>query len=80
MIVALIGLAVLALVVFAFVLEPVLRGRADQVVLDAVAEPRPVEQLIADEPVEVEPDDARGGREQPRSQRTVDRPVAGDVA
>lgn len=37
MITALVGLAILALVVFAFVLEPVLRARPDRVELDAAA-------------------------------------------
>ena len=41
-----IALLVLAVVVFAFVLEPILRAKRDQVVLDAVAlpEPEPLEE------------------------------------
>lgn len=37
---ALIGLAIIALVVFLFVLEPILRAKGDEAVLDAAALPR----------------------------------------
>jgi hypothetical protein len=37
---ALIGLTVIAVVVFLFVLEPILRARGDEAVLDAAALPR----------------------------------------
>jgi len=40
---------VLAIVVFAFVLEPVLRARSDRVVLDAVALPRPADSVVNDD-------------------------------
>jgi hypothetical protein len=84
--VELIGLVVLALVVFAFVLEPVIRARGDQVVLDAVAEPLPAEQLA-----DVDPrasSDATDGpapsaddrAAHPRAPVAVDRPVAGDAS
>lgn len=43
MIVELIAVALLAVAIFAFVLEPVLRAKSDVVQLDAVAMPRPGE-------------------------------------
>ncbi|MEX1158384.1 MAG: hypothetical protein WEC79_05580 [Thermomicrobiales bacterium] len=46
---ALIALAVLAVVIFAFVLEPVLRARGDRVVLDAAALPEHHDGLTIDE-------------------------------
>ena len=42
---ALVALAVLAVVIFAFVLEPVLRARSDQAVLDAAALPEHEQQV-----------------------------------
>lgn len=78
---AIIGSIVLAIVVFAFVLEPVLRARADSVVLDEVALPRSPERVEdADQAEsldsEIEPE-MIGYPSQPRAQ--IDRPVGSDL-
>ena len=84
MIIPLIGVIVLALVVFAFVLEPVLRARSDRVELDAVAwkpaiDPDPNdldEPLAADQPgasAEDPAPDARGAG------HVVERRAVGDA-
>lgn len=63
MILPLIGLAVLALIMLVFVLEPILRARSDAVVLDAAALPR-----TESEPVdEVDPGDEHVTDSVPRS-------------
>ena len=87
MTVALIGLAVLAVVIFAFVLEPVLRARPEGATLDAVAEPRPAEMLTNDGALSLDDDSDRpsasagGERDTPlRQPIVVDRPAAGDVS
>ncbi len=54
MIFSLVALAVLGLVILAFVLEPVLRAKSSATVLDAAAMPRPEEELLDDEAVEFE--------------------------
>lgn len=81
MILAFIASIVLAIVVFAFVLEPVLRARADSVVLDEVALPRSPERVEDDEQAEalgseIEPETA-GYLSHPRTQ--IDRPVGSDL-
>lgn len=43
MTIALVALVILAIVVFAFVLEPIVRAHSDRAVLDAVALPQPVD-------------------------------------
>lgn len=78
---AIIGSIILAIVVFAFVLEPVLRARADRVVLDEVALPRSRERIGDDESVEaldpeIEPE-MLGYPSHPRAQ--IDRPVGSDL-
>lgn len=78
----LVGVVVLAIVVFAFVLEPVLRARGDRVVLDAVAMPRPAEvndddddALDADDAIDSSnPERVSGGRV------TLVRPVSSDIS
>lgn len=58
---SLIAIAVLSIVVLAFVLEPILRARSDAVVLDAAALPRSEPELqddagaVEDEPVDHAP-------------------------
>lgn len=80
---ALIALAVLAVVIFAFVLEPIVRARGDQATLDAAALPEHDEPFDEDEIVE-QPDDEstpevnderlRGGRV------AIDRPAGSDAS
>jgi hypothetical protein len=83
----LLGLTVLAVVIFAFVLEPVLRAKADRVELDAAAfaplpeHPTgddellvsPSEQLMHDAPPEAESDNRAG-------LATVERRAIGDLS
>jgi hypothetical protein len=82
---AIIGMVVIALVVLAFVLEPILRARGDVVVLDSVALPELVEpdddELIDgvedDEILDAEPgadDRATAGR------MTIDRAASSDAS
>jgi hypothetical protein len=49
---SLIAVAILAAIMFLFVLEPVLRARGDRVVLDAAALPRRDESSVDDDPTE----------------------------
>lgn len=80
---ALIALAVLAVVIFAFVLEPVVRARSDQTVLDAAVLPEHDEPVVADETVEpgdnqtapVADSEPLGGR-----RVSIDRPAGSDVS
>ena len=81
---ALIALAVLAVVIFAFVLEPIVRARGDRAVLDAAVLPEHDEPLDDDVTVEQpdsEPtfegnsdDRLRGGRV------AIDRPAGSDAS
>jgi hypothetical protein len=81
---ALVGLAVLAVVIFAFVLEPIVRARGDRAVLDAAVLPEHdepveddefVEQLDSEPASEVHSDDRlRGGRV------AIDRPAGSDAS
>ena len=81
---ALVALAVLAVVIFAFVLEPIVRARGDRAVLDAAVLPEHDEPLDDDETVEQpdsEPafegnsdDRLRGGRV------AIDRPAGSDAS
>lgn len=82
MIVELIAVAVLALAIFAFVLEPVLRARGDAVVLDAVAMPRASEHPEDAPDLEPEPGhDADDDAESPAGPRVVlDRPANSDAS
>ena len=81
---ALVGLAVLAVVIFAFVLEPIVRAHGDRAVLDAAVLPEhdePVEDdeivelLDNEQPSDVNTDDRlRGGRV------AIDRPAGSDAS
>lgn len=77
MIVELVGVVVLAIVVFGFVLEPVLRAKSDRVVLDAVALPRAAE--IVDDDLDESPIDAAADEQSHErsggGRVTLDRPV-----
>ena len=80
---ALVALAVLAVVVFAFVLEPVVRARGDRTVINTVALPEretPLDEDEAFEPAEDEPaaidgDERLSGRRLP-----IDRPAGSDAS
>ena len=77
------GIVVLAVVVFAFVLEPVLRARGDKVVLDAVALPRPPEVPIEDEldtSETVAPEDEPGTERVAADRVALNRPVSSDIS
>lgn len=79
---ALVGLVVLAVVIFAFVLEPIVRARSDQAVLDAAVlpehddEPDEVDTYgpSGDEP-EADGDKRTGGR-----RVAIERPASSDVS
>jgi hypothetical protein len=85
---ALLAIIVLAIVVFAFVLEPVLRARGDRVVLDAVSLPRPEDEPIEDAVVDGASDDDErrdmsGGRVEERRPNVavpIDRPAGSDAS
>jgi hypothetical protein len=76
-------LAVLAIVIFAFVLEPIVRAHGDRAVLDAAVLPEHdepleddgIELLDNEHPSDVNPDDRlRGGRV------AIDRPAGSDAS
>lgn len=80
---ALVALAVLAVVIFAFVLEPIVRARSDQAVLDAAALPEhePAvddDDLVTTDGVEppptVDQDERSSGR-----RVTIERPAGSDA-
>lgn len=79
---ALVGTVLLAILVFAFVLEPLLKARPDEIVVDAVALPD-----LADDDVDSVERDHEESPEEPKSAaeerpvtgRVVDRPVGGDL-
>jgi len=78
---ALVGTVLLAILVFAFVLEPLLRARPDEIIVDAVALPVRVDdatepEVSDDERIEASHDDT-GERSIPG--RVVDRAVGGDA-
>ena len=79
---ALVASLVIALAVFLFVLEPVIRARADQVTLDEVALPLPPKELDAGEAL-IEPpfetDDTPPATERPAARAALDRPAGSDV-
>ncbi|HEX5167330.1 MAG TPA: hypothetical protein VFV93_18120 [Thermomicrobiales bacterium] len=81
---ALVALAVLAVVVFAFVLEPVVRARGDRTVIDTVALPEheaPLEDVEALEPDADEPTAAIDGDERLSGRRLpIDRPAGSDAS
>lgn len=81
---ALVALAVLAVVVFAFVLEPVVRARADRTVIDTVALPdhdAPLDDDEALEPDEDVPSAAIEGDERLSGRRLpIDRPAGSDAS
>lgn len=81
MTIAIVGSIVLAVVVFAFVLEPVLRAREDRVVLDEIAGPQPAQPFPDDDEfVSADGDDETVIAESPsRRPVQVDRPLGGDV-
>ena len=81
---ALVALAVLAVVIFAFVLEPIVRAKSDQAVLDAAALPEhetpldddDVARPASDEPsVTVEQDERLSGR-----RVKIERPAGSDAS
>jgi len=77
---ALIGLALLAIVVFGFVLEPVLRARSDQAVLDAAVLPEH-DHAVDDEIDEAEPAVDAGLDDRPAARHvTIDQPVSSDLS
>ena len=83
MILPLVGLTVLAVVMLAFIIEPVLRAREDSVLLDAAALPRPAEELPEEpdfgdaDPHEVAPDHER--RPAPGIPAAIEARPAGDA-
>ena len=83
----LIGLAVLAVVIFAFVLEPVLRARGDRVELDAAVLSRLSQRRTGDDDLLVSPDEELQRAEQHDGERAgrpsgaaVERRAAGDLS
>lgn len=81
---ALIALAVLAVVIFAFVLEPIVRARGDRAVLDAAALPEHDEQLTDEIDAEQLENQAaaavEGDERQSRQRVTIDRPAGSDAS
>ena len=83
---ALVGLAVLAVVIFAFVLEPVLRARGDRAVLDAASLPEhdfglPDDDAIGNESLEDLPRPSQALDERQGGRRTaIDRPAGSDAS
>jgi hypothetical protein len=80
---ALIALVVLAVVVFAFVLEPIVRARSDQAVLDAAALPEHDEPPADDEVVEQtdnQPSVAIDSDHLGSRRVSIDRPAGSDVS
>jgi hypothetical protein len=82
---ALIALAVLAVLIFAFVLEPVVRARGDQTLLDAAALPEHDEPLDDEdeivEPAIKEPSAEIDGDERLSGRRvSIDRPAGSDAS
>ena len=81
---ALIAMTVLAVVIFAYVLEPIVRGRSDRAVLDAAVLPEHDEQFDDDdvtEPIDGEPASALDGDErQGRRRVAIDRPAGSDAS
>jgi hypothetical protein len=81
---ALFALAVLAVVVFAFVLEPVVRARGDRTVIDSVALPEheaPLDDDAVFEPEGDEPTTAIDGDERLSGRRVpIDRPAGSDAS
>lgn len=78
---ALVASVVIALVVFAFVLEPVIRARGDQVVVDEVALPLPPEEHLDPDAPESFVKDAGEPAERPavRTSHPLDRPAGSDA-
>ena len=80
---ALIALALLAVVIFAFVLEPIVRARGDRALLDSAALPEHGEMYDDDEafddegdpPAEINLDDRRSG-----GRVAIDRPASSDAS
>ena len=82
---ALIALAVLAVIIFGFVLEPVLRARGDRVVLDAAVLPEHDDALALDEVDALAPERVPGrstdGDERSIGRRAaIDRPAGSDAS
>lgn len=81
---ALVALTVLAVVIFAFVLEPVVRAHGDRAVLDAAALPERDTPFDNDERVEqaeVEPLPETAGEDRLSGRRvSVDRPASSDAS
>jgi hypothetical protein len=74
----LIGLAVLALVILAFVLEPILRAGSDRVELDAAAFAPLPERATGDDELLVSADEVRG-RDVAAGDEVESRPSGGPV-
>jgi hypothetical protein len=79
-----IAIALLALAVFLFVLEPVLRARGDEVVLDASALPRVTEPVNEDAAADAADEAISGFPQQheephPGGRVALDRPASSDV-
>lgn len=77
-----IGIVVLAVAVFGFVLGPILRARPDQVVIDSIALPRPVESLIDDDYMDVDEGDRGDPEVEHRAlrQTVIEQPASGDAS
>lgn len=81
MILPTIALIVLAVVVLAFVLEPVLRARPDAVVLDAAALPRALPEITdegKDDPAAADVHDEPAARRPPGVPTSIEPRPAGD--
>lgn len=78
---ALIGTVLLAILVFAFVLEPLLKARPDEIVIDAVALPDLADDDSALDEDSGEPQEEPrvAAEERPVTGRVVDRAVGGDL-
>lgn len=79
---ALVGTVLLAIIVFGFVLEPLVRARQGEIVVDAVALPDLVDDELADDspdPDELSDESRPLTEERTPAGRTVDRPVGGDL-
>ncbi len=81
MTIALIGTLLLGVLVFAFVLEPVLRARPDEIVIETVALPdlATADDEVVDESEDVEDTESHVAAERNASGRVVDRAIGGDA-
>ncbi|MCO5176964.1 MAG: hypothetical protein M9890_08365 [Thermomicrobiales bacterium] len=81
MTIALIGTLLLAVLVFAFVLEPLLRARPDEIVIETVSLPdlTTVDDEFDDDSEDVEEAESQAVEERNAPGRAIDRAIGGDA-